>query len=107
MKARPLGPPSAAREGAARWARKPGDLAPTTKPTSPRGKGWLHMPIHRIRALCAGILLVCAASASAASPINVHIRVEGAHKTLITQRTVTLADAPIPPKDGNPDHTCP
>jgi len=65
------------------------------------------MPIHRIRALCAGFLLVCAASASAASPINVHVRVEGAHKTLVTERTVTLADAPVPPKDGNPDHTCP
>jgi hypothetical protein len=65
------------------------------------------MPIHRIRALCAGFLLVCAASASAASPINVHVRVEGVHKTLVTQRTVTLADAPVPPRDGNPDHTCP
>jgi hypothetical protein len=65
------------------------------------------MPIHRIRALCAGILLVCAASASAASSINVHVRVEGAHKTLVSERTLTLADAPVPPKDGNPDHTCP
>ena len=65
------------------------------------------MPIHRIRALCAGFLFVCAASASAASPINVHVRIEGAHKTLVSQQTVTLADAPVPPKDGNPDHTCP
>jgi len=64
------------------------------------------MPIHRIRALCAGFLLVCAASASAAGPINVHVRVEGAHKTLVTERTVTLADAPLTPKDGNPAHTC-
>lgn len=63
------------------------------------------MPIHRIRALCAGFLLVLAASASAASPINVHIRVEGAKKTLVPARTVTLADAPIV-KDGNPAHSC-
>src|SRR5947199_6260748 len=64
------------------------------------------MPIHRIRALCAGILLVCAANASAAGPINVRIRVEGATKTLVPERVVTLADAPIV-KDGNPDHSCP
>jgi hypothetical protein len=46
------------------------------------------------------------AGASAAGPIDVHIRVEGAKKELVPLHSVTLADAPIV-KDGNPDHSCP
>lgn len=55
--------------------------------------------------LCGGLLLLSAAVATAA-PFKVGIRVEGARKTLVTQRTVTVADAPIV-KDGNPEHSCP
>src|SRR3954447_21602297 len=65
------------------------------------------MSIHHIRALCAGFLLVFATSASAAAgPINIHVRIEGAKRTLVPERSVTLADAPVV-KDGNPDHSCP
>lgn len=65
------------------------------------------MPMRITGLLCGGILLVSAAGASAAAgPIDVHVRIEGAKKTLVSGRTVTLADAPII-KDGNPDHSCP
>jgi hypothetical protein len=63
------------------------------------------MPIRFTGLLCGGIMLVSAASAAAAGPINVRVRVEG-KKTLVAQRTVTLADAPVI-KDGNPAHSCP
>src|SRR4051794_37699301 len=54
------------------------------------------MPIRITGLLCGGVMLLSAASASAAaSPIKVHVRVEGAKKTLVSERTVTLADAPI------------
>lgn len=56
--------------------------------------------------LCGGALLA-AAPALAAGPIHVGIRIEGAKRTLVSHRTVTLADAPVPPKDGDPSHTCP
>jgi len=65
------------------------------------------MPIRYISAVCGAILLAFAASASAAAgPINVHVRIEGGKRTLVSERTVTLADAPVV-KDGNPDHGCP
>jgi hypothetical protein len=63
------------------------------------------MPIRFTGLLCGGLLLVSGANAFAAGPIDVHVRVEGATKTLVSGRTVTLADAPII-KDGNPDHSC-
>ncbi|MDX6665493.1 MAG: hypothetical protein QOG68_1699 [Solirubrobacteraceae bacterium] len=50
-------------------------------------------------------MLVSAAGASAAGSIDVKVRIEGAKKTLVQERRVTLADAPII-KDGNPDHGC-
>lgn len=46
-----------------------------------------------------------AAPVFAAAKFDAHIRVEGKSRTLVKQRTVTLADAPII-KDGNPDHSC-
>jgi hypothetical protein len=64
------------------------------------------MSVRFIGLLCGGLALVSAASASAAAPINANVRVEGAKKTLVSERAVTLADAPII-KDGNPDHSCP
>jgi hypothetical protein len=46
-----------------------------------------------------------AQTAIAAGPFDVSIRVEGKAKTLVKERKVTLADAPII-KDGNPEHSC-
>lgn len=46
-----------------------------------------------------------ASAASAAHPFKATIRVEGKSRTLVKQRKVTLADAPII-KDGNPAHSC-
>jgi hypothetical protein len=63
------------------------------------------MAIRLIGSLCATALLMSASSALAADPFNVSIRVEGKAKTLVGERTVTLADAPII-KDGNPEHSC-
>ena len=63
------------------------------------------MPTRLIALLCAGALLACASSALAAAPFKVSVRVEGKSRTLIKERKVTLADAPII-KDGNPDHAC-
>jgi hypothetical protein len=40
------------------------------------------------------------------APLKAGFRAEGARSTLVTQRTVTLADAPIV-KDGDPSHSCP
>ena len=56
--------------------------------------------------LCGGILLLSVAGVAAAAPFKVGIRIEGARKTLVSKRTVTVANAPIV-KDGNPDHSCP
>jgi hypothetical protein len=64
------------------------------------------MPIRRAGLLCGGALLLCAPVAVAAAPLKVGVRIEGASKTLVTHRTVTLADAPIV-KDGDPSHSCP
>jgi len=46
-----------------------------------------------------------APGALAADPFDVSIRVEGKARTLVKERKVTLADAPII-KDGNPEHSC-
>jgi hypothetical protein len=50
------------------------------------------------------MLLFVPAVADAALPAK--IRIEGVHKTLVSERTVTLADAPIV-KDGDASHSCP
>lgn len=63
------------------------------------------MPIRLIGLLCGTALLMSAPAASAADPFNVGIRVEGKARTLVKERKVTLADAPII-KDGNPEHSC-
>lgn len=63
------------------------------------------MPTRLISLLCGGLLLVSAASAAAADPFKVSIRVEGKSRTLVPERRVTVADGPIF-KDGNPDHSC-
>src|SRR5215210_9473066 len=42
IRAAATGPPRADPGRRARWAREPGDLPPTAKPRSPRGKGWLN-----------------------------------------------------------------
>jgi len=47
-----------------------------------------------------------AAPALGAAPFKASFRAEGVKKTLVSQRTVTLADAPIV-KDGDPQHSCP
>lgn len=64
------------------------------------------MPHRLTGLLCGGLLLVSATGASAADAIKVHFRAEGAKKTLVERRAVTLADAPIV-KDGDPAHACP
>ena len=46
-RARATGPPTAAREGAGRNAREPGDLPRPHSPIRPRGKGWPHAPSSR------------------------------------------------------------
>lgn len=53
--------------------------------------------------LTAGILALAPASAQAA---RVTVRVEGAHHTLVSQRTVTTPKGPVV-KDGDPSHGCP
>lgn len=65
------------------------------------------MSIRLIGLLCGGLLLVSASTAAAADPFKVSIRVEGKSRTLVSQRTVTLADAPITNKnDPDPAHSC-
>jgi len=63
------------------------------------------MPTRLIVLLCGGALLASSAPAIAAHPFNATIRVEAKTRTLLAQRTVTLADAPVN-KDGNPEHSC-
>ena len=63
------------------------------------------MPHRLTGLLCGGLLLLFATPSLAAGKFNVHVRVEGKSRTLVTERTVTLADAPII-KDGDPDHSC-
>ena len=64
------------------------------------------MPIRIIGLLCGAVLLLSAGLAQAAPPFDVSVRAEGKGRTLVTERTVTLSDAPVI-KDGNPDHACP
>ena len=63
------------------------------------------MPTRLIGLLAGGLLLCTTGPALAAQAFDVKIRVEGKSKTLVKERKVTLADAPII-KDGNPDHSC-
>lgn len=63
------------------------------------------MPTRLISLLCGGAVALSAAPALAADPFNVSIRVEAKARTLVKERTVTLADAPVV-KDGNPEHSC-
>src|SRR3954451_5504391 len=63
------------------------------------------MPTRLIALLAGSLLLGTTVPALAAGPFDVKIRVEGKHKTLVNERKVTLADAPVI-KDGNPDHSC-
>src|SRR3954453_2576385 len=95
--------------GKARWmgpeARRPCSGRQADKPSR---KGVAHMQL-RLAGVLIGAALFLSAPASAlaaAAPINVHFRAEGARSTLVSGRTVTLADAPIV-KDGDPAHSCP
>jgi len=63
-----------------------------------------HLLLRIAGLLLGGVLFLSAPVAAA--PLTAHIRVEGAHKTLIPSKTVTLAAAPIV-KDGDPSHSCP
>jgi hypothetical protein len=63
------------------------------------------MPTRLIALLAGSLLLGTAVPALAADAFDVKIRVEGKNKTLVNERKVTLADAPVI-KDGNPDHSC-
>lgn len=63
------------------------------------------MPIRITGLLCGGLLLLSTSVASAAGPIKATFRAEGAKKTLVAQRSVTLADA-TSSKDGDPSHSC-
>lgn len=63
------------------------------------------MPHRLTGLLCGGLLLLSASGAFAADAVKVRFRAEGAKRTLVPQRTVTLADAPIV-KDGDPSHAC-
>lgn len=63
------------------------------------------MPIRLISLLCGGAVALSAGTAVAAGPYDVSIRVEGKARTLVKERTVTIADAPII-KDGDPNHAC-
>src|SRR3954464_10207090 len=95
--------------GKARWmgpeARRPCSGRQADKPSR---KGVAHMQL-RLAGVLIGAALFLSAPASAlaaAAPINVHFRAEGSRSTLVSQRTVTLADAAIV-KDGDPAHSCP
>ena len=83
----------AAREGRIHWAatcgpgrsvrsaRKPGDLPPTAKPRSPRGRGGSQM--HKfLSGLAAGVALLIAAPGALAAPVTVDLRIEGPSRTL-------------------------
>src|SRR5689334_1251044 len=95
---------TANREGA---VDRPGSQETSLRPSSqtPSRKGVAHMPIRLTGLLCGAVLLVSAQAAVAAGPFDVSIRVEGKARTLVKERKVTLADAPII-KDGNPEHSC-
>lgn len=64
-----------------------------------------HVPVRLIGFLCGIALLMSAPATFAAEPFKASIRVEGKARTLVKERRVTLADAPII-KDGNPEHSC-
>ena len=63
------------------------------------------MPTRLIGLLCGGALLL-SVPAVATAATSVDIRVEGASRTLVSGRTVSLTSAPVV-KDGNPEHACP
>src|SRR3954469_20210400 len=93
--------------GKARWmgpeARRPCSGRQADKPSR---KGVAHMQLRLAGLLSGGVLFLSAPAFAAGPPVNVHFRAEGARSTLVSQRTVTLADAPIV-KDGDPAHSCP
>lgn len=62
------------------------------------------MTNRSISLLCAGALLASLPSAASAAT-KVDVRVEGAKKTLVAGRAVTLGTAPVV-KDGDPAHAC-
>src|SRR3954452_14028667 len=105
----PLAQPLGGRRqpGKARWigpeARRPCSGRQADKPSR---KGVAHMQLRLAGVLSGGVLFLSAPAFAADPPINVHFRAEGARSTLVSQRTVTLADAPIV-KDGDPAHSCP
>src|SRR4051794_2649551 len=84
-------------------SRKPGDLPPTARPKSPRGKGWSPMK-HLLRGVIAAVLATSALCASA-SAATVSVRVEGDTTTLVPLTTVTTQPGQVV-KDGNPQHSC-
>ena len=55
--------------------------------------------------LAGGLLLLTSAPALAAASFDVKVRIEGKSKTLVQERKVTLADAPVN-KDSDPSHGC-
>src|SRR4051794_10601801 len=103
--AQPLG--GRRRPGKARWigpeARRPCSGRQADKPSR---KGVAQMQLRLSGLLIGGMLFLSAPAEAVNVPINVRFRAEGSRSTLVTQRTVTLADAPIV-KDGDPAHSCP
>src|SRR3954453_7136877 len=95
------------RPGKARWmgpeARRPCSGRQADKPSR---KGVAQMQLRLAGLLSGGVVFLSAPALAADAPINVHFRAEGSRSTLVAQRTVTLADAPIV-KDGDPSHSCP
>ncbi len=63
------------------------------------------MRIRLVGLLCGGLLLPCLPAVALAAGEKVDVRVEGASRTLVSERTVTLTDAPVV-KDGDPSHSC-
>src|SRR3954452_7425154 len=72
---------------------------------TPSRKGVAHMPTRIIGLLAGGLLLLSAGPALAADAFDVKVRIEGKSKTLVKERKVTLADAPVN-KDTDPSHGC-
>src|SRR3954468_9493940 len=84
-------------------ARRPCSGRQADKPSR---KGVAHME-HRLAGLLSGgalFLSVSAPAFAANPPLNAHFRAEGSRSTLVSGRSVTLADAPIS-KDGDPAHS--
>src|SRR3954467_7867871 len=103
--AQPLG--GRRQPGKARWigpeARRPCSGRQADKPSR---KGVAQMQLRLAGLLIGGVLFVSAPAHAANAPIHVRFRAEGPRSTLVSQRTVTLADAAIV-KDGDPAHSCP